>query len=254
MARRRSSSHALAAAAHSPACFSALGCSNCVLATLEGPGITQSECPVCKQPGWKKDLRFNHVLNNVVERVGCMLQLLEMPAGEAAAVEAVLSSDAAAAAARVSAAAEPAALSPPSPPGQLQQWHARASAGLRLLSPPQLAHAGGTAAAGAIYRAARLPRLPILPPSPSLVLCRCWRCWRSWCWSRRRCGRTTSCPAAAAHTAAAMWRERTCAATALRSLCLQHRPGGGRRSGHHCRNSSSTACAGSSAVQPGTCR
>lgn len=42
-------------------------CSDCVIDTLEGPGISKSQCPKCHQPGWKKDLVFNHQLNNVVD-------------------------------------------------------------------------------------------------------------------------------------------------------------------------------------------
>jgi hypothetical protein len=55
-------------------------CSDCVTATLEGPGIIKSECPVCHKPGWKNDLRFNHTLNNTVEHArGLAAQLALRP-------------------------------------------------------------------------------------------------------------------------------------------------------------------------------
>lgn len=37
--------------------------------TLEGPGIIKSQCPTCKAPGWKKDLIFNHAINNIVDHL-----------------------------------------------------------------------------------------------------------------------------------------------------------------------------------------
>ena len=56
-------------------------CSDCVISTLEGPGISKSECPTCKQPGWKNDLRFNHVLNNTVDHITGLQQRLGHAAG-----------------------------------------------------------------------------------------------------------------------------------------------------------------------------
>lgn len=44
-------------------------CSECVIDTLEGPGIAKSQCPSCQQPGWKKDLVPNYTVNNSVEHV-----------------------------------------------------------------------------------------------------------------------------------------------------------------------------------------
>lgn len=37
----------------------------CILGQLEGPGISKSECPVCHQPAWKKDLRPNQKYSNI---------------------------------------------------------------------------------------------------------------------------------------------------------------------------------------------
>lgn len=31
----------------------------CITAKIEGPGISRSECPLCRQPVWKKDLKGN---------------------------------------------------------------------------------------------------------------------------------------------------------------------------------------------------
>ncbi len=41
----------------------------CIIPCLEGPGITTSECPICKQPGWKNDLRPNHQMQNIANIV-----------------------------------------------------------------------------------------------------------------------------------------------------------------------------------------
>ena len=40
--------------------------SECVIATLEGPGISKSECPVCHKPGWKNDLKVSYTVNNAL--------------------------------------------------------------------------------------------------------------------------------------------------------------------------------------------
>ncbi|PRW56179.1 hypothetical protein C2E21_5041 [Chlorella sorokiniana] len=41
-------------------------CRECVIATLEGPGISKSECPVCHKPGWKNDLKVSYTVNNAL--------------------------------------------------------------------------------------------------------------------------------------------------------------------------------------------
>jgi hypothetical protein len=41
----------------------------CVINTLEGPGINKSECPVCRQPLWKKDLAKDHQYAALAEAV-----------------------------------------------------------------------------------------------------------------------------------------------------------------------------------------
>ncbi|KAG2447272.1 hypothetical protein HYH02_007602 [Chlamydomonas schloesseri] len=43
-------------------------CEKCAIATLEGPGIHQSECPQCKHKYWKKDLKPNHTYRNILEQ------------------------------------------------------------------------------------------------------------------------------------------------------------------------------------------
>jgi hypothetical protein len=63
-------------------------CSDCVIKTLEGPGISKSQCPDCQQPGWKKDLVFNHTINNLVEKARPLMaaaageSLMSLPASE----------------------------------------------------------------------------------------------------------------------------------------------------------------------------
>lgn len=53
-------------------------CRSCVLATLEGPGIAASQCPVCQQPCWKKDLVAHHQYQAIADLLCQWLQ-----AGEA---------------------------------------------------------------------------------------------------------------------------------------------------------------------------
>ena len=48
-------------------------CSGCVIRTLEGIGITASQCPVCLQPAWKNDLHTNHLIMNAVVQVKDMM-------------------------------------------------------------------------------------------------------------------------------------------------------------------------------------
>jgi len=50
-----------------------LFCSGCVIQTLEGIGITASQCPVCLQPAWKNDLHTNHLIMNAVVQVKDMM-------------------------------------------------------------------------------------------------------------------------------------------------------------------------------------
>ncbi len=47
--------------------------SDCVRQTLEGPGITVSQCPTCKQPGWKKELQPAHKLASLVDHLRTLL-------------------------------------------------------------------------------------------------------------------------------------------------------------------------------------
>lgn len=62
-------SSAWAACNHAPTKHPAMPLrSECVINTLEGPGISTSECPACHKPGWKNDLRYNHKYNNLVEQ------------------------------------------------------------------------------------------------------------------------------------------------------------------------------------------
>ncbi len=49
----------------------------CVISTIEGPGITKSECPTCHQPGWKKDLQTNHKFNSIA----CAVKKLKQELG-----------------------------------------------------------------------------------------------------------------------------------------------------------------------------
>lgn len=45
--------------------------------TLEGPGIVKSQCPICRQPAWKKELRTNHkylALSDATAQLAALLQ------------------------------------------------------------------------------------------------------------------------------------------------------------------------------------
>lgn len=53
----------------------------CILGKLEGPGITKSECPICHQPAWKKDLRPNQKYTNLANIFRAHLQAADAPAG-----------------------------------------------------------------------------------------------------------------------------------------------------------------------------
>eukprot|EP00884_Botryococcus_braunii_P007197 jgi/Botrbrau1/16479/Bobra.0142s0073.1 len=60
-----------------PQQFSGCGhafCSGCVLGTLEGPGINKSQCPICGEPAWKKDLRFNVLYQSLVNALRPLLR------------------------------------------------------------------------------------------------------------------------------------------------------------------------------------
>ena len=48
----------------------------CVISTIEGPGITKSECPTCHQPGWKKDLQTNHKFKSIASAIQKLKQEL----------------------------------------------------------------------------------------------------------------------------------------------------------------------------------
>ncbi|GIL86180.1 hypothetical protein Vretimale_13804 [Volvox reticuliferus] len=59
-------------------------CYDCAIATLEGPGISQSECPTCKGKYWKRDLRPNPQMMAVVEHTQKLLSIAELHAVGAA--------------------------------------------------------------------------------------------------------------------------------------------------------------------------
>ncbi|CAL8465554.1 g5090 [Coccomyxa elongata] len=61
-----------------PGCNHAF-CYDCVLQTLEGPGITVSQCPTCKQPGWKKELQPAHKFSSLVDHLRTLLIQMGMP-------------------------------------------------------------------------------------------------------------------------------------------------------------------------------
>eukprot|EP00873_Tetraselmis_striata_P002667 jgi/Tetstr1/422931/TSEL_013711.t1 len=51
-----------------PGCGHAF-CRSCIIATLEGPGISSSHCPTCKQPVWKCELARNTKYANLVAAI-----------------------------------------------------------------------------------------------------------------------------------------------------------------------------------------
>lgn len=57
---------------------------DCVIDTLEGPGIVKSECPQCHQPAWKKDLQPCHKYSNLLEGLARLRQCLPDVPGAAA--------------------------------------------------------------------------------------------------------------------------------------------------------------------------
>ena len=40
-------------------------CRDCIVPHIEGLGITSSECPICKQPGWRSDLKPHNLRQNI---------------------------------------------------------------------------------------------------------------------------------------------------------------------------------------------
>ena len=52
--------------AHTMAC---VFCSKCIIPKIEGKGVKTSQCPICNQPGWKRDLKPVHVLANIAEPI-----------------------------------------------------------------------------------------------------------------------------------------------------------------------------------------
>ena len=50
-----------------------LSCRQCVVDTLEGPGIIKSECPCCHRPAWKRDLHANHKKAAVMHHLQALL-------------------------------------------------------------------------------------------------------------------------------------------------------------------------------------
>jgi hypothetical protein len=49
----------------------------CVTSTLEGKGVTRSECPACHMPAWKKDLRKNCTYEKIAEALQVACRVLE---------------------------------------------------------------------------------------------------------------------------------------------------------------------------------
>jgi len=49
----------------------------CVVDTLEGPGIVKSQCPICKQPAWKKELKTNHKYLALADATAQLASLLQ---------------------------------------------------------------------------------------------------------------------------------------------------------------------------------
>lgn len=49
----------------------------CVVDTLEGPGIVKSQCPTCRQPAWKKELKTNHKYLALADTTAQLTALLQ---------------------------------------------------------------------------------------------------------------------------------------------------------------------------------
>ena len=56
-------------------------CRECVVDTLEGPGIVKSQCPSCKQPAWKKELKTNHKYLALADATATLASLLQQQQG-----------------------------------------------------------------------------------------------------------------------------------------------------------------------------
>lgn len=59
-------------------------CRDCIHGVLEGPGITQSRCPTCRQPVWKRELLRNHKYASMIELLATDLGLRWCAKGGAA--------------------------------------------------------------------------------------------------------------------------------------------------------------------------
>jgi len=57
-----------------PSCGHAF-CRECIIGTLEGPGISSSHCPTCRQPVWKNELMHNTKYGNLVSAVKALSRL-----------------------------------------------------------------------------------------------------------------------------------------------------------------------------------
>jgi hypothetical protein len=53
-----------------------------VVDTLEGPGITASQCPTCARPAWKRDLAPNHKYQALVEQLQGLARALQQEEAE----------------------------------------------------------------------------------------------------------------------------------------------------------------------------
>lgn len=63
---------------HAVLCCAVL-CRECVVDTLEGPGIVKSQCPSCKQPAWKKDLKTNYKYLALADAAAQLRSILQEP-------------------------------------------------------------------------------------------------------------------------------------------------------------------------------
>jgi hypothetical protein len=52
-----------------------------VVDTLEGPGIVKSQCPICEQPAWKKELKTNHKYLGLADAAAQLTALLQQQGG-----------------------------------------------------------------------------------------------------------------------------------------------------------------------------
>ncbi|KAL4457738.1 hypothetical protein ABPG75_012603 [Micractinium tetrahymenae] len=63
-------------------------CYECVIDTLEGPGINKSVCPQCSQPCWKKELHRNYTFNSLVGPLERAVASVQSGSGDEAALAA----------------------------------------------------------------------------------------------------------------------------------------------------------------------